>query len=262
MGAKQSLAPASAGFASGHESARVWMPPWVLLRPTARPIKYPHTEIRSENASDQWRISADASQLTGLFEKQLIMVWNCATLPPERNQWGAAVMIRKPRRAALYLRVGRDGQTTENQRLVLEAVASQRGWTVTNAYEDNGISGAKGRDKRPGLDALLKDASRARFDMMMAWALDRLGRSLRNLMDTLQDLESANVDLFLHQQVIDTTTPAGRVFFHILGAFSEFERDMIRSRVNAGLDRARAPRAFGLADLRLVRKSRAPSANA
>ena len=148
-------------------------------------------------------------------------------------------MTRKPRRAALYLRVSRDGQTTENQRLALEAVAAQRGWTVSNAYEDSGISGAKGRDQRPGLDALMKDASRARFDVVMAWALDRLGRSLRNLMDTLQDLESANVDLFLHQQAIDTTTPVGRVFFHILGAFSEFEREMIRSRVNAGLDRAR-----------------------
>jgi DNA invertase Pin-like site-specific DNA recombinase len=149
-------------------------------------------------------------------------------------------MTRKPKRVALYLRVSRDAQTTENQRLSLEAVASQRGWTITNVYEDNGISGAKGRDRRPGLDALLKDASRARFDVVMAWALDRLGRSLRNLMDALQDLESANVDLFLHQQAIDTTTPAGRVFFHILGAFSEFERDMIRSRVTAGLDRARA----------------------
>jgi len=149
-------------------------------------------------------------------------------------------MTRKPRRAALYLRVSRDGQTTENQRLALEAVASQRGWSITNVYEDNGISGAKGRDQRPGLAALTKDASRARFDVVMAWALDRLGRSLRDLMDTLQDLESANVDLFLHQQAIDTTTPAGRVFFHILGVFSEFEHDMIRSRVNAGLDRARA----------------------
>jgi DNA invertase Pin-like site-specific DNA recombinase len=149
-------------------------------------------------------------------------------------------MIRKPKRVALYLRVSRDGQTTENQRLALEAVASHRGWTITSVYEDNDISRANGRDRRPGLDALLKDASRARFDVVMAWALDRLGRSLRNLMDTLQDLESANVDLFLHQQAIDTTTPAGRVFFHILGAFSEFERDMIRSRVSAGLDRARA----------------------
>jgi DNA invertase Pin-like site-specific DNA recombinase len=111
---------------------------------------------------------------------------------------------------------------------------------ITNVYEDNGISGAQGRDRRPGLDALVKDASPARFDVVMAWAPDRLGRSLRNLMDSLQDLESATVDLFLHQQAIDTTTPAGHVFLHILGAFSEFERDMIRSRVHARPDRARA----------------------
>jgi DNA invertase Pin-like site-specific DNA recombinase len=106
--------------------------------------------------------------------------------------------------------------------------------------EHNGISGTKGHDQRLGLDAVLKDASRARFDVVTAWALDRRGRSLRTLMDTLQDLESANVGLFLHQQAIDTTTPAGRVFFHILGAFIKFEYGTIRSWVNAGLGRARA----------------------
>jgi DNA invertase Pin-like site-specific DNA recombinase len=100
--------------------------------------------------------------------------------------------------------------------------------------------GAKGRDKRPGLDKLLTDAARARFDVVMAWAMDRLGRSLADLIDTLRTLEAGHVDLFLHQQAIDTTTPAGRMFFHVTGAFAEFERDMIRSRVNAGLDRARA----------------------
>ena len=136
--------------------------------------------------------------------------------------------------------MSRDGQTTENQRLALEAVASQRGWTVTNVYEDNVISGAKGRDRRPGLDALLKDATRARFDVVMAWALDRLGRSLRNLMDTLQDLESANVDLFLHQQAIDTTTPAGRVFFHILGAFSDDAESAVMRSLAPGPERTAA----------------------
>ena len=80
-------------------------------------------------------------------------------------------------------------------------------------YEDAGISGAKGRDKRPGLDKLLQDAARARFDVVMAWALDRLGRSLADLIDTLRSLEDARVDLFLHQQAIDTTTPAGRMSF-------------------------------------------------
>ncbi len=148
--------------------------------------------------------------------------------------------MTKRKRAAFYIRVSTDGQTTDNQRLALEAVAAQRGWTVVATYEDAGISGAKGRDKRPGLDKLLTDASRARFDVVMAWAMDRLGRSLADLIDTLRTLEAGKVDLFLHQQAIDTTTPAGRMFFHVTGAFAEFERDMIRSRVNAGLDRARA----------------------
>jgi DNA invertase Pin-like site-specific DNA recombinase len=149
-------------------------------------------------------------------------------------------MPAKAKRAAIYLRVSTDGQTTENQRLALMAAAEQRGWTVVNVYEDAGVSGAKGRDKRPGLDALLKDAARGRFHVVMAWAMDRLGRSLFDLLDMLRLLDGANVDLFLHQQAIDTTTVGGRMFFHVTGAFAEFERGMIRERVNAGLDRARA----------------------
>jgi DNA invertase Pin-like site-specific DNA recombinase len=149
-------------------------------------------------------------------------------------------MVRKVRRAALYMRVSTDDQTVENQRLALEATCQQRGWEIAQVYADNGISGAKGRDKRPGLDALLKDATRGRFDVVLAWAMDRLGRSLLDLLGTLGELEAANVALVLHQQAIDTTTPAGRMFFQVTGAFAEFERAMIRSRVNAGLDRARA----------------------
>jgi DNA invertase Pin-like site-specific DNA recombinase len=148
--------------------------------------------------------------------------------------------MAKTKRAGLYLRVSTDGQATDNQRLALEAVAAQRGWTVVGIYGDAGISGAKGRDKRPGLDKLLTDVTRARFDVVMAWALDRLGRSLADLLTTLSTLEDARADLFLYQQAIDTTTPAGRMFFHVMGAFAEFERGMIRSRVHAGLDRARA----------------------
>jgi DNA invertase Pin-like site-specific DNA recombinase len=151
-----------------------------------------------------------------------------------------ASMAGKPKRAALYLRVSTDGQTVDNQRLALDAVCEQRGWQVFQVYSDNGISGAKGRMQRPGLDALLKDASRGRFDVVVAWALDRLGRSLIDLLDTLNELEAAGVGLVLHQQAIDTTTPAGRMFFQVTGAFAEFERAMIRGRINAGLDRARA----------------------
>src|SRR5690242_642118 len=118
-------------------------------------------------------------------------------------------MTAKPKRAALYLRVSTDGQTTENQRLALEAVCRQRGWAVVQTYQDNGVSGAKARDKRPGLDAMLKDAARAKFDILLAWSVDRLGRSLPDLLGTLQELRDAHCDLFLHQQAVDTSTPAG-----------------------------------------------------
>ena len=147
-----------------------------------------------------------------------------------------ADMASKSKRAALYLRVSTDGQTVDNQRLALEAVCDQRGWEVVEVYADNGVSGAKGRNQRPGLDALLKDASRGRFNVVLAWALDRLGRSLMDLLDTLSELDAVCVALVLHQQAIDTTTPAGRMFFQVTGAFAEFERGMIRSRVMAGLN--------------------------
>ncbi len=144
------------------------------------------------------------------------------------------------KRAAIYLRTSTTGQHTENQRLELERIAERRGWAVTEVYEDFGISGAKGRDKRPALDRLLKDANRRRFDVAMAWSIDRVGRSLSDLLGTIQHLEAVGVDLYLDQQNIDTTTPTGRLLFQITGAFAEFERSMIRSRVNAGIARARA----------------------
>jgi DNA invertase Pin-like site-specific DNA recombinase len=145
-----------------------------------------------------------------------------------------------PRRAALYLRVSTTGQTVENQRIELQSVAERRGWSVVEIYQDNGISGAKGRDQRPGLDQLLKDASRRKFDVVMAWAIDRMGRSLVDLLSTIEHLQATGVDLYLDQQNIDTTTPAGKLLFQVTGAFAEFERSMIRQRVNAGLARARA----------------------
>jgi len=150
----------------------------------------------------------------------------------------------KSQRAAVYLRVSTGEQTVENQRRDLEAAAAQRGWTIVSSYADEGVSGARGRDKRPGLDAMLKDATRGRFDVVMAWAVDRIGRSLPDLVGTLQELHGAKVDLFLHQQAMDTTTPAGRAMFGMMGVFAEFERSMIVARVKAGLERAKAnPRA-------------------
>jgi DNA invertase Pin-like site-specific DNA recombinase len=133
----------------------------------------------------------------------------------------------------------------ENQVGELRQVAERRGWEVVEIYRDAGVSGAKGRDQRPGLDAMLNDAGRRRFDVVMAWAIDRLGRSLIDLLGTIQHLEAVGVDLYLEQQHLDTTTPTGKLLFQITGAFGEFERSMIRQRVNAGLAPIKAKIARG-----------------
>src|ERR1035441_4734898 len=144
------------------------------------------------------------------------------------------------KRVAVYLRVSTGEQTTENQRRELEAVAERHGWRVVEFFEDAGISGAQGRDKRPGLDRLLKAVARRGLGMAAAWAVERLARSLIDLLDFLRDLPAKGVDLFLHQQGLDTSTPSGRAMFQMLGVFAEFERAMIRERVIAGLSRAKA----------------------
>src|SRR5262249_36155917 len=142
------------------------------------------------------------------------------------------------KRAAIYVRVSTDKQTVGNQVAVLRQIAERRGWEVVEQYDDAGISGSKGRESRPGLDQMLKNASRRKFDVIMAWAIDRIGRSLIDLLHTIQVLEACGVDLYLDQQSIDTTTPAGKLMFQVTGAFAEFERGMIRQRVRAGLKRA------------------------
>jgi DNA invertase Pin-like site-specific DNA recombinase len=144
------------------------------------------------------------------------------------------------KRVAIYLRVSTSKQETSNQRRELETVAARSGWQIVKVYEDAGISGAKGRDKRPGLDAMLKAVNAREFDMVAAWSVDRLGRSLTDLLGILQNLHDKGVDLFLHQQGLDTSTTAGKAMFQMLGVFAEFERGIIRERVNAGLARARA----------------------
>ena len=151
---------------------------------------------------------------------------------------GSQMEVAMQKRAAIYVRVSTDKQTVENQIRELRQIAARRGWQIVEEYHDAGISGAKGRDQRPGLDRMLKDAGRRRFDVVMAWAIDRLGRSLIDLLGTVQHLEACGVDLYLDQQSIDTTTPAGKLMFQMTGAFAEFERSMIRQRVKAGLRRA------------------------
>jgi DNA invertase Pin-like site-specific DNA recombinase len=145
------------------------------------------------------------------------------------------------RRAALYLRVSTtDRQTTVNQERELQAVARRSAWQIVEVYKDHGISGAKGRDGRPAFDRLCKDATRRKFEIVMAWSVDRLGRSLQDLIGFLNDLHGVRCDLYLHQQAVDTTTPAGKALFQMLGVFAEFERSLIRARVLAGLKRAKA----------------------
>jgi DNA invertase Pin-like site-specific DNA recombinase len=114
------------------------------------------------------------------------------------------------------------------------------GCDIVKVYKDHGISGAKGRDKRPAFNALHRDATKRQFDMVMAWSVDRLGRSLQDLITFLSELHALGIDLFLHQQGLDTTTPAGKAMFQMLGVFAEFERAMIQERVRAGLRRARS----------------------
>ena len=140
-------------------------------------------------------------------------------------------------RAAIYARVSTSDQTCENQLLELRRYCEARGWRATE-YVDAGISGAK--DRRPALDGLLKDANRRRFDVLVCWRLDRLGRNLRHLVTMLEDLNHVGVAFVSLGEGIDCTTPAGKLQLHILAALAEFERERIRERVVAGLQRARA----------------------
>jgi DNA invertase Pin-like site-specific DNA recombinase len=107
-------------------------------------------------------------------------------------------------------------------------------------YEDAGISGAKGRDKRPAFDRLHRDITTRKVEIVMAWSIDRLGRSLQDLVHFLDHLHAKQVGLYLHRQGLDTTTPSGKLMFQMCGAFAEFEREMIRERVAAGMARAKA----------------------
>lgn len=142
---------------------------------------------------------------------------------------------KKPLKAALYARVSTGSQSTESQLKELREAATRLGWDVVAEFVDHGISGAKGRADRPQLDAMLKGVSRKEFEVVASWSVDRLGRSLVDLITMLQELHSTKVDLYLHKQGINTTTPAGKALFGMLGVFAEFEREMIRDRVNAGL---------------------------
>ena len=147
-------------------------------------------------------------------------------------------MPKKRKRVAIYARVSTAEQTTENQLQELRTVAERHGWEVVEEFVDNGVSGVKA--SRPAFDRLLKGINRKDFDLIMSWSVDRLGRSLRHLVDFLGDIHEKGIDLYLHQQGLDTSTPSGKALFQMLGVFAEFERAMIQERVKAGLARAKA----------------------
>jgi DNA invertase Pin-like site-specific DNA recombinase len=148
-------------------------------------------------------------------------------------------VIVEPVRIATYTRVSTLSQSVENQRHELHRVAAARHWLVAQEYTDDGISGAKDRSERPALNALLKAATRGEFEVLAVWSIDRLGRSLQHLVETVNELKAVGVDLYIHQQALDTSTPAGKLAFSVFGALAEYERALIGERVRAGLDRAR-----------------------
>ena len=148
--------------------------------------------------------------------------------------------VNMENRCAIYTRVSTDDQTTQNQILELKEIAQRKGLTVVSEFTDEGVSGAKGRDKRTGFDNLIKGAIKKDFDTILVWSVDRLGRSLQDLVSFLNEIHSVDCDLYIHQSGVDTSTPAGKMMFQMCGVFAEFERGMIRERVKSGQDRAKS----------------------
>ncbi|HTD13284.1 MAG TPA: recombinase family protein [Steroidobacteraceae bacterium] len=146
-------------------------------------------------------------------------------------------MVPKQKRVGIYLRVSQADQTTDNQRIDLERVAEQRGWDITEVYLDHGVSGK--RDRRPALDRLRKDALHGKLDVVAAWSVDRLGRSVAHVVTLLHDLTEQKVAVYLHQQQVDGTTSAGKAMLAMCAVFSEFEWNTTSDRIKAGIVRAR-----------------------
>ena len=143
------------------------------------------------------------------------------------------------KRVVIYARVSTEKQTLENQLSELREVASRNNWQIVDEYLEK-VSGAKSRSERKEFDRLMKDSIRGRFDLIMAWDVSRLGRSLKNLIEFIEDIHEKNIDLYLHVNGIDTSTSSGRAMFAMIGVFSQFEREIIKERINSGLARAKA----------------------
>ena len=143
-------------------------------------------------------------------------------------------------RVAIYGRVSTTEQTSDNQINFLQEIVNRNGWELVQIYVDEGISGTKGRDKRPEFDRLCKDMVRRKFNRILVWDISRLGRSLQHLVEFLNEVQSVNCHLYIHQSGLDTSTPSGRMMFQMVGVFSEFERSMISERVKLGLKRVKS----------------------
>ena len=192
-----------------------------------------HTEMCSDAASP---VLEEATP----FEPQKAISNNvdigvCSNEQPR----GASMSKTKTKRAALYVRVSSDQQSIQNQLAELRRAIEFEGWQEVAIFKDEGISGVKGRNERPGLDQMLEDAKKRRFDVVMVWSIDRLGRSLKGLIDTVEHIHKCKVDLYLMRERIDTTTDTGQLLFNIMGALAQFERKTIRRRADAGLARVK-----------------------
>ena len=143
-------------------------------------------------------------------------------------------------KAVIYARVSTSHQTVDNQLLELRAAASRMGWTVAAELTDHAISGTKGRADRPAWNKLFTMIQRREVDVVMAWSIDRLGRSIKELVGFMDEVQAAGVDLYVHQQAINTATPAGRMVFHIIASLGEFEREIIVERTRSGIARAKS----------------------
>jgi DNA invertase Pin-like site-specific DNA recombinase len=150
------------------------------------------------------------------------------------------VLSTSTRRAAIYARVSTASQTVNNQVAELREVAVRNGWYLAIELTDNGVSGAKGRDQRPAFDELLRRATRREFDVIMVWSVDRLGRSIQHLVAFINEIQALGIDLYVHQQALNTATPAGRMVFSVFSALGEYERELIRERIIAGQRRAKS----------------------
>jgi DNA invertase Pin-like site-specific DNA recombinase len=141
------------------------------------------------------------------------------------------------KKCALYLRVSKSDQTTLNQELELKNYCQQNGWEVFKIYKDEGVSGS--RTSRPELDKMLKDMRDKKFEAVIVWKFDRLGRSTAHLLQVLEEMKNKGIRLIATSQSIDTDTAMGKFFFTILSGFGEMEREIIKERINLGLARAK-----------------------